>query len=69
LHVGLCTVLAYYPLLPLNFNIKEDKENKEDKEEGGEKVEEEAQELDEDFDQGEDNKNEDDAGLVNPDIY
>ena len=42
LHVGLCTVLAYYPLLPLNFNIKEDKENKEDKEEGGEEVEEEA---------------------------
>ena len=42
-HVGLCTVLARCPPLPLSSSMEEDKEDKEDKEkEGGEEVEEEA---------------------------
>src|SRR6266568_981042 len=69
-HVGLCTVLAYCPPLPLSSSPEEDGADKEKKEEkGGEEVEEEAQELDKDFNQGEDNKDKDNAGLVNPNIY
>ena len=41
-HVGLRTILAYYPPLPLSSSTKEDKEDEKDEEEGGEKVEEEA---------------------------
>src|SRR6266700_5597172 len=59
LHVGLRTVLACCPPLPLSSSTEEDKEDKEDKEEeGGEEVEE-AQESDEDFNQGKDNKDKD----------
>ena len=50
--------------------MEEDEEDEEDEEEeGGEEVEEEAQELDKDFNQGEDNKDKDNAGLVDPNIY
>src|SRR6266700_1568012 len=58
-HVGLCTILARCPPLLLSSSTEEDKKDEEDEEEGGEEVEEEAQELDEDFNQGEDDKDKD----------
>jgi len=64
-HVGLRTVLARCPPLPLSSG-KDDDDDNDDK---GEEGKEEAQELDIDLGQDEDGDDDnDDAGLVGPDI-
>ena len=66
LNLGLHTVLARCPLQPLSSGEEEDED-----ENGDEEVEEdrEAQESEEDLDQGEDVEDENNAGLINPDVH